>query len=118
MSYTPTTWANGDTITAEKMNKIEGGIANASAGAGGLVVHWDATNSRTVETTGEIAEAIAAGKTVVLDQTEYNNNFTFTTMSYADKSGTSGGGEVYLNVTFGSNAFTGLYPDGYLAYAD
>lgn len=34
MSYTPTTWVNGDTITAEKMNKIEGGIANASAGAG------------------------------------------------------------------------------------
>ena len=27
MSYTPTTWTTGDTITATKMNKIEQGIA-------------------------------------------------------------------------------------------
>ena len=35
MSYTPTTWTTGDTITASAMNKIENGIA--SAGGGGLV---------------------------------------------------------------------------------
>ena len=29
MSYTPTEWATGDTVTAEKLNKIEGGIASA-----------------------------------------------------------------------------------------
>ena len=29
MSYTPTTWTTGDTITATAMNKIENGIANA-----------------------------------------------------------------------------------------
>lgn len=29
MSYTPTTWTNGDTITAEKLNKMEQGIAGA-----------------------------------------------------------------------------------------
>ena len=28
MSYTPTTWADGDLITAEKLNNIENGIAN------------------------------------------------------------------------------------------
>lgn len=28
MSYTPTTWTTGDTITATAMNKIENGIAN------------------------------------------------------------------------------------------
>ena len=28
MSYTPTTWTTGDTITASAMNKIEQGIAN------------------------------------------------------------------------------------------
>lgn len=32
MSYTPTTWANGDTITAEKLNKIEQGISTATSG--------------------------------------------------------------------------------------
>lgn len=29
MSYSPTTWSTGDTITASAMNKIENGIANA-----------------------------------------------------------------------------------------
>lgn len=29
MSYTPTTWTTGDTITATKLNKIEQGVANA-----------------------------------------------------------------------------------------
>lgn len=32
MSYTPTSWNTGDTITAAAMNKIENGIANANAG--------------------------------------------------------------------------------------
>ena len=29
MSYTPTTWAAGDTVTSAKLNKIEQGITNA-----------------------------------------------------------------------------------------
>lgn len=29
MSYTPTTWTTGDTITASALNKIENGISNA-----------------------------------------------------------------------------------------
>ena len=33
MSYTPTVWQNGDVITAEKLNKLENGVA----GAGNLV---------------------------------------------------------------------------------
>lgn len=32
-SYTPTTWVNGDIITAQKMNNIEQGIANAGGGS-------------------------------------------------------------------------------------
>lgn len=30
MSYTPTTWSTGDTITVEKMNQIEQGIKNGT----------------------------------------------------------------------------------------
>lgn len=30
MSYTPTEWQTGDTITAEKLNKMENGIQNAN----------------------------------------------------------------------------------------
>jgi hypothetical protein len=32
MSYTPTTWQTGDTITAEKLNNMESGIAAANEG--------------------------------------------------------------------------------------
>lgn len=32
-SYTPTTWVNGDIITAVKLNNIEQGIANAGGGS-------------------------------------------------------------------------------------
>ena len=34
MSYTPTVWRTGDVITAEKLNKIEEGIANAGGDVG------------------------------------------------------------------------------------
>lgn len=40
MAYTPTSWQTGDTITAEKLNKMEGGIAAASA-VGGIIVLGD-----------------------------------------------------------------------------
>lgn len=36
MSYEPTTWLNGDTITAQKLNKMEQGIA---AGSGALFIN-------------------------------------------------------------------------------
>lgn len=32
MAYTPTNWQDGDIITAEKMNKIENGIATGGSG--------------------------------------------------------------------------------------
>ncbi len=35
MSYEPTTWSNGDVITAEKMNKLEQGVKNEQVGPAG-----------------------------------------------------------------------------------
>ena len=35
MAYTPTTWSDGDLITAEKMNKLEQGVQNEQVGAQG-----------------------------------------------------------------------------------
>ena len=35
MAYTPTTWSDGDVITAEKMNKLEQGVQNQQTGAPG-----------------------------------------------------------------------------------
>ena len=61
MTYSPTTWTTGDTITASALNKIEQGIADA--GGGGLIVN--VTNSGGVKTMdktyAEIYEALKAG---------------------------------------------------------
>lgn len=35
MAYTPTTWTDGDLITAEKMNKLERGVQNEQVGPQG-----------------------------------------------------------------------------------
>lgn len=37
MSYEKTTWETGDTITAEKLNKLENGVAEAGESGGVLV---------------------------------------------------------------------------------
>lgn len=39
MSYTPTTWANGDTITATKLNNAEQGIVNAGIGFDAVITY-------------------------------------------------------------------------------
>jgi hypothetical protein len=36
MAYTPTVWNDGDTITAERLNKLERGVANEQVGPQGL----------------------------------------------------------------------------------
>jgi len=38
MSYTPTTWTTGDTISASALNKIENGIADAGSGSGATII--------------------------------------------------------------------------------
>lgn len=35
MAYTPTTWSEGDLITAEKLNKLEAGVQNEQVGPRG-----------------------------------------------------------------------------------
>ena len=35
MAYTPTTWTDGDVITAEKLNKLEQGVKNEQVGPAG-----------------------------------------------------------------------------------
>lgn len=65
MSYTPTTWATGDTITATAMNKIENGIANAGSA---LVVQASTVNDTLVcdHTVQEIYDAMTSGTPVYM----------------------------------------------------
>lgn len=58
MAYEPTVWQTGDVVTAEKMNKLENGVAN-SGGGGFLLVHVE--NSTMDKTWNEIKEALDNG---------------------------------------------------------
>ena len=69
MSYTPTTWTTGDTITATKLNKIEQGIASA----GGVFPIAD--NEYTLDKTwNEIVSAIASGQIAIIYNSEGSGN--------------------------------------------
>lgn len=57
MSYTPTTWHGGDVLSAEAMNKIENGIANAGSGALEVQVSGDENGAVMDKTWQEIYDA-------------------------------------------------------------
>ena len=57
MSYTPTTWTTGDTITATKLNKMEQGIAD-----GGGLVHYTDTSGTLDCTYNDLLADITAGR--------------------------------------------------------
>lgn len=58
MSYTPTTWTTGDTITASALNKIENGIANAGGGGCVVATLWQ-IDSSTIGVDGDFSAALA-----------------------------------------------------------
>lgn len=65
MAYTPTTWANGDSVNAVKLNKLEQGVKDQS----GLVVtvYRPATDVLILDKTWqEIFDAFSSGCTVIL----------------------------------------------------
>jgi len=65
MSYTSTTWVNGDVITAEKLNKLEGGVANAQWNSFLVTFTNDNGSWSADKTLEECATAYNAGKTMV-----------------------------------------------------
>lgn len=64
MAYEKQTWACGDTITADKLNHMEDGIANAGGGALICEVIQEGNKTRLNKTFGEIKEAINSGRQV------------------------------------------------------
>ncbi len=83
MAYIPTEWETGDIITAEKLNKAEQGIANASDEVFVIKATYSfdggvpsATLDRTLS---EILSAVDAGKPLVM-----NEQFTFIQPDYED----------------------------------
>lgn len=79
MPYTPTNWAKGDIITAERLNKIEQGIQSASSGESNILVvncNYDTTWDDYLyldQTLGNIYAAVIAGNRVVINWRNWNN---------------------------------------------
>ncbi len=61
MSYTPTTWVTGDTITATKLNKLENGVANAGGGGYDAVIKLVHDNSSSVDNESYLTPSIVSG---------------------------------------------------------
>ena len=67
MSYTPTNWQTGDTITAEKLNNMESGIENANEPLFVTLTPTGADLSGTMnKSPQEIAEAVVSGKRIFI----------------------------------------------------
>ena len=79
MTYSPTTWNTGDTITASALNKIEQGIADAGGGGGALIADYNLSNNTLSLTVAEIYAAYTAGTPIFVryiygDTTTYTGN--------------------------------------------
>lgn len=62
MAYNKTTWQNGDTITAEKLNNMENGIADSPIFT--VTITGSDNNYTSDKTYNEIEQAFLAGKLV------------------------------------------------------
>lgn len=101
MSYEPTNWKSGDTITSAKLNKLENGLAEASGGGGGGVLVVHSTNGTLDKTWKEIHDAMGTSLAILLADSEYNG-FTVSVGCEADWEGGDywvGFGDFHSNVT-------------------
>ena len=84
MSYTPTNWKAGDTVTSAKLNKMEQGIANSDNGI--LVINESLEpNSDTLylnKTYAEIISAAQEGKFIIFIEMSGSNNDIFVEYYY------------------------------------
>lgn len=117
MSYTPTTWAAGDTVTATKLNNMETGIENA---ANPFIVTCTPTSpdfSGTMDkTVAEIYAAYQAGKQIVFFSQDQNGGFIFPLASVGiDNTYTYPSFNTYLfytNLNVLICSYTGITDDG------
>lgn len=75
MSYTPTSWSTGDTITATAMNKIENGIANAGGSSWDAVIRLTHADSSGPDNTSNVTPSIVSGTYADLSAKIGNNGF-------------------------------------------
>lgn len=107
MSYSKTTWTDGDTITAQNLNKMENGISEA----GPLIIHDnDGTMDKTWQ---EIYDAFTAGRACYVD---YNDSGVLSrfTVYYINEYGL----RISWPQSTGYSPYTTSDANGYPTYAD
>ena len=86
MSYTPTTWQTGDTITAEKLNHMEDGIENANEPFVVTLTPTAEDFSGTMDkTVAEINTAYEAGQKIKFKVLTGQDTYTLVPLSNVDK---------------------------------
>lgn len=84
MSYEKQNWVTGEVITANKLNHMEDGIANAGTLICGLTyVAGESGQRRLTKTYGEVKEALDAGKNIMLidsDAGDYTYYYPITSL--------------------------------------
>ena len=111
MSYTKQTWVTGDIITANKMNHMEDGIADADGGNQIEYLHFQdptATPHVLDKTYGEIKALLEAGKTLMLVYPNIGDEWSYTQYCMIDSFG-YGGDPVVYNITLNGLAWHFLY---------
>ena len=100
MSYIPTNWKNGDVITSEKLNKVEGGVVGAQLP--------DITIDDNDKLLTSKAEMVLAGETQLFPETELSDEGMPLLVSGADISSFTVGNAVRAKI--GGIDYFGLLP--------
>ena len=113
MAYIPTVWQCGDVVSAEKLNKLENGLADCcGGGTEPLLVHKvkhedDPGATFLDKTFGEIRQASEAGRMVVLitdNSSDTEISATLSNLSYVEYY--VGEGSAYGSVSLGNSSYS------------
>ena len=119
MSYIKTEWNSGDVITAEKLNKLENGVAESGAGGdnGPLIVRNADNNNWRVDTSfNQIKAAVDAGRPVIYVQS-YGDGSEYG-YSYMMFSGLEDNNDENYSVHFGNTEVYSSDPDEIMSIPD
>lgn len=83
MAYTKQTWANGDVITADKLNHMEDGIESVESAMFLITLEQSGDNYTIDKTMAEIMSAYNSGLIPVV---KYGNNFLYLLNEYNEES--------------------------------
>lgn len=101
MSYTPTEWATGDVITADKLNNMESGIVGAGLIFELNLIQTDDTHARLSMTWGEIKSLAQNHKVPLLFVGVSQDQLISPAYSLCEgiQINTDGGGAIYFRIS-------------------